>query len=71
MNLQEYKKTKYPFEEYLREIHAKDYMGTNDDMPDSFDDFLVNLDGEEYIEHGNAFSKMLLDLIGEDITKFK
>jgi len=70
MNLQEYKKAQYPFEEYLKEIHAKDYMGTDDDMPDSFADFLGNLDGEEYIEHGNTFSKMLLDLIGKDITKF-
>jgi len=70
MTLQEYKKAQYPFEEYLKEIHAKDYMGTDDDMPDSFNDFLGNLDGEEYIEHGNAFSKMLLDLIGKDITKF-
>ena len=69
-NLQEYKKAQYPFEEYLKEIHAINYMGTNDDMSDSFDDFLGNLDGEEYIEHGNAFSKMLLDLIGKDITKF-
>ena len=63
MNLNEYKKSQYPFEEYLKEIHAKNYMGTDDDMPDSFDDWLGNLDGEEYIEHGNAFSKMLLDLI--------
>jgi len=70
MNLQEYKKAQYPFEEYLKEIHAKDYMGTDDDMPDSFDDFLGNLDGEEYIKHGNVFSKILLDLIGKDIIKF-
>ena len=70
MNLQEYKKAQYPFEEYLKEIHSNEYMGTDDDMPDSFDDFLGNLDGEEYIEHGNAFSKMLLDLISASTTSF-
>ena len=57
MNLQEYKKTQYPFEEYLKEIHAEDYMGTNDDMSDDFDDFLVNLEPESIIGHANAFSK--------------
>ena len=63
MNLQEYKKTQYPFEEYLKEIHAEDYMGTDDDMSDDFDDFIVNIEHESLIEHANAFSKMLLDLI--------
>jgi len=63
MTLQEYKSAKYPFEEYLKEIHADNYMGTDDDMPDNFDDFLGNLEGEDYIEHGNAFTKLLLDLI--------
>ena len=63
MDLIEYKKVQYPFEEYLREIHARDYMGTDDEMSDSFDNFLGNLEGEGYIEHGNAFTKMLLDQI--------
>lgn len=66
MNLKEYKKTKYPFEEYLKEIHANQYTGLDDEMPDDFNNFLGNMDGEEYIEHANAFSKMLLDLIDDD-----
>jgi len=70
MNLQEYKKTQYPFEEYLREIYAKEYMGTNDDMSDDFDSWLSNLDGEEYIKHGDVFARILLDLIGTDTTSF-
>ena len=63
MNLQEYKKIQYPFEEYLKEIHSEEYIGNDDDMPDSFNDFICNLEGEDYIEHGKAFAKILLDLI--------
>ena len=70
MNLKEYQDTKYPFEEFLKEIHAIDYMGTNDDMADSFESFVNNLDLEECIEHGNAFAKILLDVIPKDVTKF-
>ena len=69
MNLQEYKKTKYPFEEYLKEIHSKQYVGLDDEMSDDFDLFLGNMMGEDYIEHANVFSKMLLDLI--EVESFK
>lgn len=44
---------------------AMDYHGTDDDMPDAFDDWLGSLDGEDYITHGNALAKLLLDLIKE------
>jgi hypothetical protein len=37
------------FEDYLQEFHAEDYHGTDDDMPDHFDDWLGSLDGEDYI----------------------
>ena len=63
MTIQEYKKSPYPFEEFLKEIHAKNYMGTDDDMPDSFDTFITNLDNEELIEHANVFSKILIEAI--------
>lgn len=62
-NLAEYQKAEHPFEKYLESVHARDYHGTDDDMPDAFDDWLGSLDGEDYITHGNAFTKMLLDLI--------
>jgi len=70
MNLREYQDTKYPFEEYLKEIHATVYIGSNDDMTEDLKNFLTNLDGEEYIKHGNAFAKILLSLIPKDVTKF-
>ena len=63
LNLQDYKKSPHPFEEYLKEIHSKDYMGTDDDMPDSFESWITELEPETLIEHANVFSKLLLDLI--------
>lgn len=63
MTIQEYKKSPYPFEEFLKEIHAKNYMGTDDDMPDSFESFITDLDSEELIEHANVFSKILIEAI--------
>ena len=63
MNIEKLKKEDYPFEEYLKLVHANEYHGLDDDMPDAFNDFLADLDGEEYIEYGNAFAKMLLTLI--------
>ncbi len=47
------------FEEYLKEQHAQNYTGTDDDMPDHFDDWLGSLDGEDYINYGNAFGEEL------------
>lgn len=41
------------FEIYLKEVHAKQYTGTDDDMPDDFDNWLVGLDSDELIELGN------------------
>jgi hypothetical protein len=61
--LKDYQKSKYPFEEYLKMIHANQYRGLDDDMPDSFDDWIANLDCEELIEHANVFSKLLIETI--------
>ena len=61
--LEELKATKFPFEEYLKEIHANDYTGTDDDMPDAFEHWLSNLDVENVIGYGDNFAKILLDEI--------
>ena len=62
IDLKDYQKTNQPFEEYLKWVHADQYIGTDDDMLDNFNDWLGTLDGEDYITHGNAFSKFLLSL---------
>jgi len=40
------------FENYLGMIHADDYAGTDDDMSDSFENWLCDLDGEELLKYG-------------------
>lgn len=61
MNIQEILKSKYPFEDYLKWLHAEEYMGTDDDMPDSFDSWVTELQGDDLIEHGNVLTKLLID----------
>lgn len=53
---------KYPFEEFLQNIHAEQYTGTDDDMIDDYENWLTTLEGEDYIGYGNQFGRMLLDL---------
>ena len=62
--LADFKKSAQPFERYLETIpFQNDYHGTDDDMPDAFDAWIVDLEPEEMLKHANAFSKMLLELI--------
>lgn len=39
------------FEEYLMEVHAKDYYGTDDNMPDSFNAWLEKLDSNDIMQY--------------------
>lgn len=47
------------FEDYLKDIHAATYAGTDDAMPDSFDSWLESLDGEDYLTYGDAYGRKL------------
>jgi len=38
------------FEDFLKEKHAKNYMGTDDNMTDGFERWLSNLDVQELID---------------------
>lgn len=40
-------------EDYLQEVHAKQYTGTDDDMPDDFDNWIVELDPEEVMRYAD------------------
>lgn len=48
------------FIDYLQEQHATDYRGTDDDMPNSFDNWLADIDIEDLIEFGEQYGKYLL-----------
>ena len=43
------------FEEALQEEHSKNYMGTDDDMPDKFDAWVERLDTEDLIKLADKY----------------
>lgn len=45
------------FENYLQNIHSVIYGGTDDDMPDAFENWLSNLDGEDYMRYGQLYGE--------------
>lgn len=47
------------FEDFLKEKHAEDYHGTDDDMPDAFDDWTTTLDADEFIEYANEYGELI------------
>lgn len=44
------------FEEFLKEEHDKQYMGTGDDAPDDYNNWLENIGIDGIIEYGNEFA---------------
>lgn len=61
MDFKDIQKAKFPFEEFLQQVHAKDYIGTDDDMSDDFDAWITNLDPEEIIGYAEQLTRFLLD----------
>jgi len=50
------------FEEYLKDVHAKQYIGGDDDMPDAFDKWLCEMDMDDLMKlGGEAIEKALED----------
>jgi hypothetical protein len=45
------------FEDFLKDWHAEQYTGTDDDMPDAFDDWLGDLESESWINLGDVFAE--------------
>jgi hypothetical protein len=43
------------FEDFLTEIHADQYHGLDDDMPDDCGDWIANLDPEEFIDYADQY----------------
>jgi|GEM_PF-2298138 len=46
------------FEDYLKEIHAQDYTGTDDDMPEAFESWLGGLDIEEFMSYADQYAEI-------------
>ena len=55
------------FEQYLQDIHADQADGVlDDDMPDSFDDFIGNMDVEEVMKYAEMYGATMYILGGKD-----
>ena len=48
------------FIEYLSKIHAKNYHGLDDDMPDDFDKWMNDLDPWEIVNYADEWGKTLI-----------
>jgi len=60
------------FEEYLQEVHAKNYMGTDDNMPDDFERWLGELDNNDLIDLANkAMTENAAKTLGSITSKKK
>ena len=44
---------KLTFESFLQDIHAKDYHGTDDDMPDAFDNWITELQVDDLMRYAD------------------
>lgn len=51
--------TKLTFEEFMKGVHAEDYHGTDDDMPDNFELWESNLDIQEVIDYAEEFVALI------------
>ena len=43
------------FEDFLKDKHSENYTGTDDDMPDNYENWLSSLEIDEWIDLGNKF----------------
>ena len=53
--------TKGEFENFLIEKHAEQYLGTDDNMPDDFSNWLVDLDIEYWLDFGDEFAQQSIN----------
>ena len=45
------------FDDFLIQAHADEYKGFDDDMPDDYENWLCNIEVDEWIKLGNAYYK--------------
>ena len=54
---------KLDFEDFLRDKHAKEYRGTDDNMIDDYENWLTKIFYEEYIDYANKFITAKLEKV--------
>ena len=58
------------FEDYLRERHAAQYQGLDDDMGEDFDDWLADLDVETLLQYGDLFGEKKEGFCGDCLRPY-
>ena len=59
------------FEDFLKDTHTEDYHGTDDDMPDAFDNWLAELDVELLVAYGDRYGTVCKLQKIEEFKKLK
>ena len=59
------------FEEYLKDCHADNYMGTDDDMSDKFETWLGQLDVDDILSAAEDYRKVLVRTLQEEVKQIK
>ena len=59
------------FETFLMEQHAKQYMGTDDNMPDDFNKWLCNLEVDEWLAYGDKFNLAVAEALPKIVEVLK
>ncbi len=47
------------FEQYLQEMHAEQYIGTDDDMPDDFNNWLDQFDATAMMGLAESYGELI------------
>ena len=59
------------FTDYLESIHGKDYVGTDDCMPDDFNDWLQSQDVNDICEYAEKYAVLTQREMRGEIAKAK
>lgn len=59
------------FLDYLSTKHADGYMGTDDNMPDSFEKYLESLDTDELIDFADEWAVKILEFAQLKVKQIK
>jgi hypothetical protein len=58
------------FEKYLQSIHAADYIGTDDDMPEAYEAWVSELDVAQVLEYAESYTNALFNKITARVLKY-
>ena len=59
------------FEDFLKEKHAENYMGTDDSMSDSFDNYISNLQVDETMALADEWTNNVIELAQLRVKQIK